>query len=210
MGRLGGAREGHKGVEARVKGSSDGSGTGEAHARWMQACRRVFENKMGDYGMAWLAMRASSLTDMLLIKVGRIRSVQEKGAQKVDEDMSEGFVAVVNYSMMALLRHRLPLPEGIIRSDLKFAKELLARWKEEVEVITRLLQDKNHDYAEVWRDMRLSTLIDIILMKVLRIRRMEENSYKARVSEGVLSVYRDIVNYAVFCLIKREDEEGEK
>ena len=163
----------------------------------IQACQAVFEKKTKDYGTAWRVLRLPSLTDQLLIKARRIRALQEQPARRVAEGMDVEFVGLVNYGLMALLQLELPPAAPL---ELPYA-ELAPLYEKAVAAARGLLGEKNHDYQEAWRAMRLGSITDIILMKLLRIKRLEDLSGPPLVSEGVAAGYRDIVNYAVFALI---------
>ncbi len=160
-------------------------------------CRTLFVNKTKDYGTAWRILRPRSLTDQLYIKAMRIRSIEEKGAQKVDDPVRAEFVGLVNYSILALIQ--MELPET---APLELPAEEVARLYDlQVAENIRLLQAKNHDYGEAWRMMRVSSMTDLILQKLLRIKQIEDNNGATIVSEGLAANYRDIINYAVFALI---------
>ena len=169
-------------------------------------CREVFENKQKDYGSAWRILRTSSLTDQIYIKANRIRSIQRKEEQKVDEGVIPEFIGIVNYSVMALIQLELGVAE---EADLD-SETVLKLYLKYLHEAQDLMQNKNHDYDEAWRNMRVSSLDDIILMKLLRIKQIENNEGKTLVSEGLDANYFDIINYAVFALIKlifeKEDE----
>lgn len=162
------------------------------------ACRNLFVKKTLDYGTSWRVLRPSSLTDQLLIKVKRIRTIQMLGSQKVSDPVKQEYQGIVNYSILALIQ--LSLPENN-QFDLT-PDEALALYDTQVSIARKLMTEKNHDYGEVWREMRLSSLIDIMLTKLLRIKQIEDNEGKTSISEGVDSNYQDILNYAVFSLIK--------
>lgn len=164
----------------------------------IQACKRIFEQKTSDYGTAWRILRLSSMTDQIMIKAQRIRAIQEQKTQRVEEGIIPELVGIVNYSVMALLQLKLGQDP---RLELAY-EELAPLYEEVVAKTTKLLTDKNHDYQEAWRDMRLSSIVDIILMKLLRIKRIEDNEGTTLISEGVDANYQDIINYAVFALIK--------
>jgi hypothetical protein len=172
----------------------------------IQHCREVFENKQKDYGSAWRILRVSSLTDQIYIKANRIRSIQKKGERKVNEGIIPEFIGIVNYSVMALIQLELGVAEEA-DLDNETALELYLKYLHQAR---DLMMDKNHDYDEAWRNMRVSSLDDIILMKLLRIKQIENNEGKTLVSEGLEANYFDIINYAVFALIKlileKEDE----
>ena len=160
-------------------------------------CRELFTNKTRDYGTAWRILRAPSLTDQIFIKAQRVRTIQEKGTSKVGEAIDEEFVGIINYAVMALIQLEM---KDDSRTELEPA-EANTRYDAQVLTTKTLMLDKNHDYGEAWREMRVSSLTDLILMKLLRIKQIEDNQGKTLVSEGVDSGYRDILNYAVFALI---------
>ena len=166
------------------------------------ACRNLFVKKTIDYGTSWRVLRPSSLTDQLLIKVKRIRTVQIIGSQKVSDPVKQEYQGIVNYSILALIQMSLPRDNHF---DLT-PDEALALYDNQVAKAKKLMTDKNHDYGEVWREMRLSSLIDIMLTKLLRIKQIEDNEGKTSISEGVDSNYQDILNYAVFSLIKWSEQ----
>lgn len=167
-----------------------------------QMCLDVFTRKMKDYGSAWRILRPSSLTDQLYIKAQRIRSLQDKGTQKIDEGITPEFIGLVNYAIMGLVQ----LERGAIdRADLS-TEQAVALFEQYFEQARSLMHNKNHDYSEAWRDMRVSSLADIILMKLFRIKQIEDNEGVTFVSEGIDANYYDIINYAVFALIKTELE----
>lgn len=164
----------------------------------IEACKTVFEKKTKDYGTAWRILRLPSITDQIFIKAQRIRSIQEKGEQKVAEDISNEFVGMINYSVMALIQINLPKDAPM---ELPY-EELEPKYDVAVQRNLELLTNKNHDYNEAWRDMRVSSITDIILMKLLRVKQIEDNEGHTLISEGVMANYQDIINYAVFALIK--------
>ncbi|MGJ3235049.1 DUF1599 domain-containing protein [Marivirga sp.] len=161
-------------------------------------CKDVFEKKTKDYGTAWRILRLPSITDQLFIKAQRIRSIQEKGAQKIEEDIKNEFIGIINYSIIAIIQESLtedaPLEIPV--------EELMPKYEAVAEETLQLLLDKNHDYGEAWRDMRISSITDIILMKLYRVKQIEDNQGKTLISEPVKANYQDMINYAVFCLIK--------
>ncbi|MCE2846891.1 MAG: DUF1599 domain-containing protein [Sphingobacteriales bacterium] len=166
-------------------------------------CKDIYLKKMKDYGSAWRILRPSSLTDQIFIKAQRIRSIEEKGAQRVQDGIDGEFVGIVNYAVMALIQIGLhsDAPLELSPSDsLKYFEEHVARVK-------ALMMDKNHDYGEAWREMRISSLTDLILMKLLRIKQIEDNQGSTLISEGVDANYADIINYAVFALIKLRESK---
>ena len=164
-------------------------------------CFDIYVNKLRDYGTSWRLMRPSSLTDQLLIKARRIRSIEEKGESRVDEGIRPEFIGLVNYSVM----ERIQLAIGC--GDDLDETEATRLYDEYFDSATRLMLDKNHDYDEAWRDMRVSSFTDIILTKLHRIKRSEDNDGKTCVSEGIDSNLMDIINYSIFALIKLDDSE---
>lgn len=172
--------------------------TASAYDEILAHCRDLFEKKTRDYGTAWRILRTPSLTDQIYIKAARIRSIEEKGTQKVADDVRGEYVGMINYCIMALIQHELPANSP---TELPLATALAAYDKQR-DITRQLLLDKNHDYGEAWREMRLSSLTDLILMKLLRIKQIEDNAGQTLVSEGVDAGYRDIINYSVFALIK--------
>lgn len=168
-------------------------------------CREVFLKKMQDYGTAWRILRTPSLTDQIYIKANRIRSIEEKGVQKVKEGIIPEFTGIVNYSVMALIQLELGTAEDPELNSGR-VKELYNKYLLEAK---SLMEDKNHDYGEAWRNMRLSSLTDIILMKLLRIKQIEDHQGQTYVSEGVDANYFDIINYSVFALIKLTESSGD-
>lgn len=160
-------------------------------------CRSLFIRKMSDYGSAWRILRLPSLTDQIFIKAQRIRSLQVSSIQKVEDNIEGEFIGIINYSVMALIQ----IEKGIAQQpdlDLDSATKL---YDAKVKVAKNLMENKNHDYGEAWRDMRVSSLTDLILQKLLRVKQIENNKGKTEVSEGVDANYQDIINYAVFALI---------
>lgn len=164
----------------------------------IKQCKALFEKKTKDYGTAWRILRLPSITDQIYIKAQRIRSIQEKQSQKVEEDISSEFVGIINYCLMALIQLKLGESD---RLELPY-NELEPLYDQASEETLALLKNKNHDYGEAWREMRVSSITDIILMKLLRVKQIEDNSGKTIVSEGIDANYQDMINYAVFSLIK--------
>ena len=162
------------------------------------------KRKTRDYGTAWRILRLSSITDQIFIKAQRIRSIQEKGAQKVDDPIKDEFVGIINYCIIALIQMSL---ENSSNMDMKF-EELEAHYDKAATDTFNLLQNKNHDYGEAWREMRVTSITDIILMKLLRVKQIEDNQGKTIVSEGVAANYQDMINYAVFALIKMKENKS--
>ena len=161
-------------------------------------CKEVFMAKMKDYGSSWRILRPSSLTDQIFIKANRIRSIESKGVQKIDEGIKPEYIGIVNYSVIALIQLELD-PDKDHELGINLAEKL---YDMHIHTALTLMMDKNHDYGEAWRSMRLSSLTDIILMKLKRIKQIEDNEGKTFVSEGVDANYHDIINYSVFALIK--------
>jgi hypothetical protein len=166
-------------------------------------CKKLFTQKTKDYGTAWRILRVSSITDQIFIKAQRIRSIQEKGYQKVSDGMRSEFIGIVNYCIMAIIQLNMQ-KDAPMEIEFEAIQDLYDKSMEEV---LELLQDKNHDYNEAWREMRINSITDIILMKLLRVKQIEDNQGKTLVSEGVKANYQDIINYAVFCLIKLKEQE---
>ena len=169
-------------------------------------CREIFTKKTKDYGTAWRILRTSSLTDQIFIKANRIRSIEEKGIQKVQEDIKDEFIAIVNYSVMALIQLELGAASGNENMQMNTDKTI-ELYKKYLFGARDLMLNKNHDYGEAWRDMRVSSLTDIILMKILRLKQIEDNKGETIVSEGPEGSYNDMINYSIFALIKMAEEE---
>lgn len=164
----------------------------------IQRCKELFLKKNQDYGTAWRILRLPSITDQLYIKAQRIRTLQEKGISKVGEGIEPEFIGIINYCVMALIQLHL---QHDSRMDIP-TDELEMLYNQQVGRVMDLLFAKNHDYGEAWREMRISSMTDIILMKLLRTKQIEDNQGTTLVSEGVEANYMDMINYAVFCLIK--------
>lgn len=165
-------------------------------------CRDLFQKKMKDYGTAWRVLRPSSITDQIYIKVNRIRTLQMTNVKMVDESEEDEFIAIVNYSII-----------GLIQLDKGFSDEINADFEETVMLYNlyaqkakELMERKNHDYGEAWREMRISSITDLIYQKVLRTKQIEDNNGATLVSEGLDANYFDMLNYAVFCLIKFQNQ----
>jgi hypothetical protein len=163
----------------------------------MNVCREIFEKKSLDYGPSWRILRPSSLTDQIFIKAQRIRTIQETGENKVGESFEDAFMAIVNYCIMAIIQVR---HEAKINDDMTVEQAMVAYRNIEKEAF-ELMEKKNHDYGEAWREMRVSSLTDLILTKVLRIKQIEDNAGMTLVSEGIEGNYFDMLNYSVFALI---------
>ena len=160
-------------------------------------CRTLFVNKMKDYGSAWRILRTSSLTDQIYIKAQRIRSLQLKKVKKINEGEVPEFIGIINYSIMALIQ----LEKGVSEKPDFTSDQILSFYNEKVKETFELMLAKNHDYGEAWRDMRITSLTDLIIQKLIRVKKIEENSGKTIVSEGIDANYQDIINYAIFALI---------
>jgi Nucleotide modification associated domain 1 len=173
------------------------SNTSQEYDKVIAICRQLYINKMKDYGSAWRILRLPSLTDQIFIKAQRIRSLQQNEIRKVDEDETGEFIGIINYSIMALIQLDLGVAE---QPDLDVAKATQL-YDEKVALTKSLMEDKNHDYGEAWREMRVSSLTDLILQKLLRVKQIEDNKGKTLVSEGIDANYQDMINYAVFALI---------
>ncbi|PDH47646.1 MAG: hypothetical protein CND86_03370 [Bacteroidetes bacterium MED-G21] len=162
----------------------------------------LFEKKMKDYGSAWRILRLPSLTDQIFIKAQRIRSIQNNQVQKVEEGIVSEFIGILNYSIIALIQ----IDRGVVDQPDMDVEEALSAYLDFAKESKKLMQDKNHDYGEAWREMRVSSLTDLILQKLLRVKQIEDNKGKTLVSEGIDANYFDMVNYAIFALIHLELE----
>jgi hypothetical protein len=181
------------------------SQTVSEYKKVIEACKTLFEKKTRDYGTAWRILRLPSITDQIFIKAQRIRSIQEKGRQLVEDDIRGEFIGIINYSILAIIQLELPQDAPL---ELAYS-ELESHYNQVVEETLSLLMDKNHDYGEAWREMRVSSMTDLILMKLLRVKQIEDNAGKTLVSEGVKANYQDMINYAVFCMIKLDTSHVE-
>jgi hypothetical protein len=164
----------------------------------IDSCKSLFIKKNQDYGTSWRIMRLPSITDQIFIKASRIRSIQEKGSQMVADSIDSEFIGIINYCIIAIIQAKLEGKEAGIDLNIK---ELEQMYDQAVAENIELLGQKNHDYAEAWRDMRISSITDIILMKIHRLKQIENNEGKTIVSEGIEANYRDMLNYSVFALI---------
>ena len=174
--------------------------TSKQYNKIIDTCRSLFINKMKDYGSAWRILRLPSLTDQIFIKTQRIRGLQQNEVQKVDEGQVSEFIGIINYSIMALIQ----LEKGVVEQPDLNIDESIIEYNKNVEIAKKLMMDKNHDYGEAWRDMRVSSLTDLILQKLLRVQQLEDNKGKTIVSEGIDANYQDMINYAIFALILLE------
>ncbi|MDI1354409.1 MAG: DUF1599 domain-containing protein [bacterium] len=161
-------------------------------------CKDIFLKKMKDYGTAWRNLRPKSITDQIFIKAQRIKSIEEKGTQKIQDDIKGEYIGIINYCAIALMQLDLT---NDARLELPF-EEVENLYTKHLLVTKKLMEDKNHDYGEAWRDMRISSLTDLILMKIFRVKQIEDNNGKTIISEGVDANYMDMINYSVFALIR--------
>ena len=174
--------------------------TSQEYDKVISVCRELFVKKMKDYSSAWRILRLPSLTDQIYIKAQRIRSLQENDVRKIDEDETGEFIAIINYSVMALIQIEMGIAD---QPDLNVA-EATRLFDEKIALTKELMLAKNHDYGEAWREMRVSSLTDLILQKLLRVKQIEDNKGKTLVSEGIDANYQDMLNYSVFALILSE------
>ncbi len=166
-------------------------------------CKALFDKKNKDYGTSWRILRLPSLTDQIFIKAQRIRSIQEKGQQKIEDGIEGEFIGIINYCIIALIQKSLENSDQTEFTN----QELSQLYDEQVNKTLTLLLNKNHDYGEAWRDMRVSSMTDLILMKIFRTKQIEDNQGVTIVSEGVEANYQDMLNYAVFCLIQLNEQQ---
>jgi hypothetical protein len=171
--------------------------TSEQYNAVIKICRDLFLKKMQDYGSAWRILRLPSLTDQIYIKAQRIRSLQENEVRKVNEGEVSEFIGIINYSIMALIQ----IEKGVVDQPDLTASEAVALFDKHISITKNLMENKNHDYGEAWREMRVSSLTDLILQKLLRVKQIENNKGKTLVSEGIDANYQDMINYAVFAMI---------
>ncbi len=176
--------------------------TFQQYDKALAACRNVFMAKMHDYGTAWRILRTTSITDQIYIKASRIRSIEQKGESKVDEGVKPEFIGMINYSVMALIQ----LEMGSVEEPHMDETVVGAKYDSIASIARSLMADKNHDYGEAWRQMRISSLTDIILMKLLRIKQIEDNNGLTIMSEGLDANYLDIINYSAFALIMLDEQ----
>ncbi|HEX7585994.1 MAG TPA: DUF1599 domain-containing protein [Prolixibacteraceae bacterium] len=174
--------------------------TSQQYDHVITVCQDIFTKKMKDYGIAWRILRPSSMTDQIYIKAQRIRSIEQKGVSKIDEGIRSEYIGIVNYCIMAIIQ----LEKGTSESDDMAPKETLSLYISHFKEAKDLMMAKNHDYDEAWRNMRMSSYTDLILMKLKRTKQIEDNLGKTLISEGIEANYLDMINYAVFALIKIE------
>lgn len=178
--------------------------TSQQYDEVIAKCTDIFSKKTKDYGTAWRILRTSSLTDQIFIKANRIRTLQETGTSKVDEGIEPEFIGIINYCIMAIIQLELKDDD---RLELN-AEETISLYNKFAKEAKELMERKNHDYGEAWRDMRVSSLTDLILMKVLRVKQIEDNNGETLISEGIDANYYDMINYAIFALILMSEEES--
>lgn len=165
-------------------------------------CRKVFTSKLGDYGASWRLMRPTAVTDQILIKADRVRSIETKGETMVDEPVDDAFVAMVNYGIIGLIQLELGYAD---RKDIS-PETAVTLYDKHMAATRKVMLAKNHDYNEAWRKMRVSSYTDLILMKLMRTKEIEDNRGETKVSEGIDANYQDIINYAIFGLIKLAEQ----
>ena len=165
-------------------------------------CRDLFKKKMVDYGSAWRILRLTSLTDQIFIKAQRIRGLQINKERKVDEGEFSEFIGIINYSIMSLIQ----IEKGVVESPDLSLEQAIELYDFNFSETKSLMENKNHDYGEAWREMRVSSLTDLIIQKILRIKQIEDNQGKTLVSEGIDANYQDMINYSVFALIHLQDK----
>lgn len=170
----------------------------------VKECRTLFEKKLFDYGAAWRILRLPSLTDQIFIKAQRLRSIEDKGTQKVADDLRGEYIGILNYSVIALIN----LEKGVAEQIDMTPEEAMVEYDQYVEKIKNLMMDKNHDYGEAWRDMRIPSFTDLILQKILRVKQIEDNKGITLASEGIDANYMDMFNYSVFALIQMEEQKA--
>lgn len=173
--------------------------TSKEYDQIIKQCRDLYSAKLKDYGTSWRILRLPSLTDQIFIKANRIRQFQESGVMKIEEGIMSEFIGIINYSIIALIQLELGVVNDKDKLEYSTAVELFDKYSQKAK---ELMQDKNHDYGEAWRSMRVSSIVDLILMKIMRLKEIEDNKGKVFVSEGVDANYYDIINYGVFASIK--------
>ncbi len=170
----------------------------------ISACKSIFIHKSKDYGTSWRIMRLSSITDQIMIKAQRIRTIEEKGTQKIGDDIKTEYQGIVNYCIMGLIQMELNDSDGLELG----VEKLTPLYDAKVVATKQLMEAKNHDYGEIWRDMRISTFTDILLVRLLRIKQIEDNKGQTIMSEGIDANLQDMINYAVFALIRIEEQQS--
>ncbi len=182
-------------LRANITQSMDS--TSDQYDHIVSFCRGLFSQKMRDYGSAWRILRLPSLTDQIYIKAQRIRSLQQNGSKEIDEDENAEFVGIINYSLMALVQ----IEKGIASQPDLSPENAEQLYDQKILETKKLMMSKNTDYAEAWREMRITSLTDLILQKLLRVKQIENNDGRTEVSEGVAANYQDMINYSIFALI---------
>ncbi len=176
--------------------------TSQQYDTIISQCRDIFQKKNMDYGTSWRIMRSSSITDQIFIKAQRIRSIEQKGIQKVQEDIKDEYVGIINYCVIGLIQLSLPVSDEVEMES----GRVMQLFEQEVASTKTLMENKNHDYGEAWRDMRINTFTDLILMKLFRVKQIEDHQGTTIISEGIDANYRDMLNYAVFALIRSNEK----
>ena len=185
-----------------ITGTEMAARTSDQFNAAVEQCKDIFLKKMQDYGSSWRVLRVPSITDQIFIKAQRIRSIEEKGVQKVDEGIKPEYIGIVNYSVIALIQLELGSdPEA--RTE---AAEIKKLYNKHIDEAKSLMEAKNFDYDEAWRQMRINSFTDLILMKLLRVKQIEDNKGQTLISEGIEANFYDIINYAVFALIKIDEQ----
>jgi hypothetical protein len=168
----------------------------------LKACKDIFIKKMKDYGSAWRIVRPTSITDQIFIKAQRIRSIEEKEEQKIQEDIRSEYIGIVNYAIIGLIQLELGNSDNLYLSP-EAAEVFYKKYSKQAK---ELMDNKNHDYDEAWREMRVSSLTDLILMKIFRTKQIEDNKGETIISEGIDANYLDMINYAIFALIRLDEK----
>lgn len=176
--------------------------TVEQYDEIIRMCKEIYINKLHDYGCAWRVLRLPSLTDQIYIKASRIRSLQQNTERKIDEDETSEFIGIINYCVIALIQ----IEKGVVQQPDLTNEEALELYEKLIEKTKQLMLNKNHDYGEAWREMRISSLTDLIIQKILRVKQIEDHDGQTRISEGVDANYQDMINYAVFSLIHIQEQ----
>jgi len=171
--------------------------TNQQYNQVIASCKKIFMQKTVDYGTSWRVLRPISIVDQIFIKAQRIRTIQQKGVQRVGDNVMSEFQGIINYGLIGLIQLQL---KEIAAEDLQ-ANEVSKLFDEKAIMVKRVMEDKNHDYGEAWRDMSQESFVDLVLMKLMRVRQILANDGKTLISEGIDSNYIDIINYAVFALI---------
>lgn len=172
--------------------------TSTQYDKAITSCKDIFIKKMKDYGTAWRILRTSSITDQIFIKAQRIRNIEDKGTQKINDDVKSEYIGIINYSIIGLIQLALK-NDSRMELPTEEVSKLFDKYSHEAK---SLMENKNHDYGEAWRDMRVSSLTDLILMKILRIKQIEDNKGETIISEGIDANFHDMINYSIFALIK--------